>query len=399
MTAPNSIPPLEIAEIEVGPRLGCIGIASCPGRGMRNSAKMKADRNPRDDMQHIWRWGGVAILSVVESDELGWLQVPHIGWAAEDWRLKWFLVPVNDRGVPDAAGEEQWAKHGPFVRAMLKEGKNVLVHSPAGRGLSGMMAARLLVELGWSTESAISEVRRATQGALQTPAQKAVVRAAEAARVSAERAAEEAASKETAAQPGVGPATRASLPACFSYLDTKFDIPPLKLSADPPEFDIPSLKPSADPPEFDIPLLKHPYIRHRERLPFRAGCRLLSHVAEALLRRLNERKEYDPTHLEEKLGLTDSELSRFRYIFAFDRGYRFKQRLNAMDIPDESVQCFSVVSTAPRRDFTDVSPIVGVRGKADLECLAEQSPLFQKLEVLSCSQNPDETWAYFFNRE
>ena len=58
----HAYPPLEIAEIEVAPRLGCIGIAPCPGRGMRKSAKLKADRNLGTDLQQIRDWG-VPLLS------------------------------------------------------------------------------------------------------------------------------------------------------------------------------------------------------------------------------------------------------------------------------------------------------------------------------------------------
>ncbi len=77
--------PLEITEIEVAPRLGCIGIAPCPGRGMRKSAKMNSDRNLGADLQQIRDWGAVAVVSLVEPAELGWLQVLHIDQEVERW--------------------------------------------------------------------------------------------------------------------------------------------------------------------------------------------------------------------------------------------------------------------------------------------------------------------------
>ena len=66
MTVPTSIPQLEIAEIKIGPRLGCIGIASCPGRGMRKSAKMNADRNLDADLQQIRDWGCNGIIEDIK---------------------------------------------------------------------------------------------------------------------------------------------------------------------------------------------------------------------------------------------------------------------------------------------------------------------------------------------
>ena len=95
----HAYPPLEIAEIEVGPRLGCIGIASCPGRAMPKSAKLKADRNLGADLQQIRDWGAAAVVSLVEPAELGWLQVPHLGQEVErrnsfQWGVRVVRCPI-----------------------------------------------------------------------------------------------------------------------------------------------------------------------------------------------------------------------------------------------------------------------------------------------------------------
>ena len=52
----------------------------------------------------------------------------------------------------------------------------MVVHCKGGLGRAGMMAARLLVELGANPDAAIKEVRRARKGAIETPAQLALVR-------------------------------------------------------------------------------------------------------------------------------------------------------------------------------------------------------------------------------
>jgi hypothetical protein len=49
-------------------------------------------------------------------------------------------------------------------------------HCKGGLGRAGMMAARLLVELGVAPEQAIRDVRCARPGAIETPAQLALVR-------------------------------------------------------------------------------------------------------------------------------------------------------------------------------------------------------------------------------
>ena len=83
----------------------------------------------------------------------------------------WIDALSNFGGV-----ERVWAEVGPRIRGLLQEGQRVLFHCRAGHGRSGMMAARLLIELGWSAESAISEVRRVRPGAIEGAAQQAAVR-------------------------------------------------------------------------------------------------------------------------------------------------------------------------------------------------------------------------------
>ena len=63
---------------------------------------------------------------------------------------------------------------GKYARC-LRSGGDVLVHCKGGLGRAGMIAARLLVELGMAPEQAIREVRRARKGAIETPSQLALV--------------------------------------------------------------------------------------------------------------------------------------------------------------------------------------------------------------------------------
>ncbi|WP_245286767.1 hypothetical protein [Bradyrhizobium sp. ARR65] len=61
---------------------------------------------------------------------------------------------------------------------MLRRGDDIVVHCKGGLGRAGMIAARLLVELGMTPEEAIKEVRRVPKGASKTSAQEAIVRRA-----------------------------------------------------------------------------------------------------------------------------------------------------------------------------------------------------------------------------
>ena len=118
----------------------------------------------------------MAVVTLVEGSELDELRVPGLGDAVRDLHMEWFHLPIRDYAVPDGAAEQEWARVGEALRGFLRAGGNVLLHCRGGLGRSGMMAARLLVELGWDPEQAIAAVRRARPHAIETEEQLSAVR-------------------------------------------------------------------------------------------------------------------------------------------------------------------------------------------------------------------------------
>ena len=104
------------------------------------------------------------------------LKVPHLGEAVQARGMAWHHLPIADYSIPDERFEQLWQTQGRALRARLCHGEDILVHCKGGLGRAGMMAARLLVELGMAPEVAIHTVRRARRGAIETPSQLALVR-------------------------------------------------------------------------------------------------------------------------------------------------------------------------------------------------------------------------------
>ena len=92
------------------------------------------------------------------------------------------------------------------------------------------------------------------------------------------------------------------------------------------------------------------------------------------------------------------ELSRFRYVYVFDRGYRFQLHLDALDASEEAVKCVSVVSRNRRGRLTGVAEILRIRDREELMRLAEISPFFEWTAKASRGQHFGQTWAYFFGQ-
>jgi len=128
------------------------------------------------DLDAIAVWGARVVVTLVEPAELKMLKVPQLGQAVHARGMLWLHLPIADYSIPDAAFEQQWLTQGRELRTLLRHGESVLLHCKGGLGRAGMMAARLLVELGMAPETAIRTVRRARKGAIETSSQLALVR-------------------------------------------------------------------------------------------------------------------------------------------------------------------------------------------------------------------------------
>ena len=168
--------PLQIAEVRASPAHGRIGITFCPGKHDHTAITGAWARDLGVDLDAIHAWGAKLVLTLVEPQELKSLKVPELGQKVKNRGLAWCHLPIADYSVPTDTFEQAWAIQGRDIRERLRNGHDIVVHCKGGLGRAGMMAARLLVELGMEPETAIRTVRSARKGAIETPSQLALVR-------------------------------------------------------------------------------------------------------------------------------------------------------------------------------------------------------------------------------
>lgn len=171
MTRTSLTHPLQIAAVAVGPGLGRIGITFCPGKYQASSATGGWSRDLELDVGAIADWGAAAVLTLVEDHELKALKAEGLGSAVHAHHMDWLHAPIRDVDVPDAPFEAAWTVIGEGLRDRLRAGFDVVVHCKGGLGRAGMIAARLMVELGISPARAIAEVRKVRTGAIETAPQ------------------------------------------------------------------------------------------------------------------------------------------------------------------------------------------------------------------------------------
>ena len=167
--------PLEIDELRCG--AGVVGMTPCPGKRVRSHYGGHWGRNLAADMRVVSDWGATVLVTLMEGFELDELGVGNLGNVAEAVGLEWHHLPIPDMQVPDERFERRWTYTGHVLRRKLAAGERVLLHCRGGLGRTGMIAARLAIELGAVPDAALGAVRKARPGTVETPLQEAYVRA------------------------------------------------------------------------------------------------------------------------------------------------------------------------------------------------------------------------------
>lgn len=176
LAKPTIIHPLFIDGVSTPDSGGVIGMTICPGKKDNGYFSGFWERNLDADLQAIKDWGAVALVSLIEGFEFRFLQVQDLPEKAGIFGLRWMHLPIPEASIPDQSFEEIWHEAGPQLRQWLKEGKKIVLHCNEGFGRTGIIAARLLVELGVELDDAIHSTRKARSGAIVNVLQEKYVR-------------------------------------------------------------------------------------------------------------------------------------------------------------------------------------------------------------------------------
>jgi protein-tyrosine phosphatase len=156
----TTIEPLTIATISLGSAR--LGLARLPGRSG------DLDR----DLIAIGNWGARLVLSMTEQAEMDAHGAGHLAAILAARGIAHAHFPIRDFGTPEQA-DARWPVLSRELHRRLDSGEAVLLHCMGGKGRSGMIALRLLVERGMEPQAALRLIREMRPGAVETPAQEA----------------------------------------------------------------------------------------------------------------------------------------------------------------------------------------------------------------------------------
>ena len=168
--------PLRIDSVALDLCAGVIGMTLCPGKKEANAISGDWARDLDIDLMAIRGWGASAIVSLMEREEMACYGVADMPAKATELGMTHLHLPIADMDIPDVEFERNWLQQGRLLRERLLAGESIVIHCLGGLGRTGTITARLLIELGEAPDSAISRVRTARPGAIQTILQEAYVR-------------------------------------------------------------------------------------------------------------------------------------------------------------------------------------------------------------------------------
>ena len=130
------------------------------------SGLQAGDTRLQEDLRVLEEDGVGAVVSLTES--------PLDEGVVRTSGLDYLHLPIRDMTAPTPADIGRFVD---FVKVSVRAGRAVVVHCAAGKGRTGTILACYLVSEGHDPEVAISRVRRARPGSIETEEQEEAVHA------------------------------------------------------------------------------------------------------------------------------------------------------------------------------------------------------------------------------
>ncbi|WP_439524028.1 protein-tyrosine phosphatase family protein [Marivita sp.] len=130
-----------------------------------------SDGDYAGDVQHLIEWKPAIVVSLVTEIELAAAGAAGLWHDLVDAGTRWEHMPISDFGVPDDEFEQAWPEVSANARRALTGGGRVLVHCRGGCGRSGMVALRLMIEMGEAADDARDRLRHVRPCAIETSEQ------------------------------------------------------------------------------------------------------------------------------------------------------------------------------------------------------------------------------------
>lgn len=159
-----------IAWVEPPGLAGAIGMLPLPGLVIAKRGERYVDGPLQDEVLDALAARRTTLLVILLDDgECDPDEIDDLAGAAEARSVALFSAPIADFSAPDQRLD--WPALIERLAGELRQGHRIAFCCLAGYGRSGMMAARLLIAAGATPQAAITAVRTARPGAIESEEQ------------------------------------------------------------------------------------------------------------------------------------------------------------------------------------------------------------------------------------
>ncbi|KLV10557.1 phosphatase [Photobacterium ganghwense] len=124
-----------------------------------------------DTLTQFASQGVKAIVTAINHDEMQSKGVESLGEEAEKLGIRWFYAPIEDDCAPGAEFAATWSTFNTELHDILAGGGKIALHCMGGSGRTGLLAAHVLIEQGWTLTDIIEQVQALRPGAFTKPVQ------------------------------------------------------------------------------------------------------------------------------------------------------------------------------------------------------------------------------------
>ena len=161
-------PAFALAIVGAGRCRGQVSMSCCPGCAALCLLPSVSQCELERDVATIARWGAKALVTLLDAVELAGLHLHKLSSLAAAAKLAWYHVPFSFGMLPDAEFDRGWNSVSLRLQHILRDGGKVSIHCRDGGDRTGLVTARLLIELGCHPLDAMNRVRAARPGMLDS---------------------------------------------------------------------------------------------------------------------------------------------------------------------------------------------------------------------------------------
>lgn len=147
-----------------------LSIADRPGRLIFTPCPGTKDSSIDSALSTLKQAGADAVLTLMPYAELAQNGASELPALCAAQGLTWLHVPVADEQVPQVDFDAAWPAAMAQIAELLAADKSIAIHCKGGSGRTGLVAARILIELGIERSEVVSLVQALRPKAIQHPA-------------------------------------------------------------------------------------------------------------------------------------------------------------------------------------------------------------------------------------